>query len=138
VVVSLLVRREGEMRSELLRVHREQIGDQIVVHAVGEVDLATAPLLDQALSQATAAPSARWVVVNLTKVDFFGAVGLTVLLTATRHGHATGVPIVVVTHPGQPAHRTITITELHRTLALIDSFDHACAPEGSCPLPTRR
>jgi anti-anti-sigma factor len=113
------------MRSELLRVYCEQIGDQIVVHAVGEVDLATAPLLDQALSKATAVPAARWVVVDLTKVDFFGAVGLTVLLTATRHGHVTGVPVVVVTHPGQPAHRTITITELHRKLALIDSLDHA-------------
>jgi anti-sigma B factor antagonist len=110
---------------ELLRVYREQIGDQIVVHAVGEVDLATAPLLDQALRKATAAPAPRWVVVNLTKVDFFGAVGLTVLLTATRHGYAIGVPVVVVTHPGQPAHRTITITELHRKLALINSFDHA-------------
>jgi anti-sigma B factor antagonist len=126
------------MRSELLRVHLEQIGDQIVVHAVGEVDLATAPLLDQALSQATTAPAARWAVVNLTKVDFFGAVGLTVLLTATRHGHATGVPVVVVTHPGQPAHRMITITELHRTLALIDSLDHACATADSCRLPARR
>lgn len=91
------------MRSELLHVYREQIGDQIVVHAVGEVDLATAPLLDQALSKATAAPAARWVGVNLTKVDFFSAVGLTVLLTATCHGYATGVPVVVVTHPGQPA-----------------------------------
>lgn len=77
-----------------------------------EVGLATAPLLDQALSKATAAPAARWVVVNLTKVDFFGAVGLTVLLTATHHGYATGVPVVVVTHSGQPAHRTIPITEL--------------------------
>jgi anti-sigma B factor antagonist len=113
------------MRSELLRVYRERIGDQIVVHAVGEVDLATAPLLGQALSKATAAPTTRWVVVNLTKVDFFGAVGLTVLLTATRHGYATGVAVVVVAHPGQPAHRTITISELHRKLALIDSADHA-------------
>jgi anti-sigma B factor antagonist len=126
------------MRSELLRVYREQIGDQIVVHAVGEVDLATAALLDQALSEAIAAPAARWVLVNLTKVDFFGAVGLTVLLTATSRGYATGVPVVVVTHPGQPAHRTITITELHRTLALIDSLDHACAPADSCLLPARR
>jgi hypothetical protein len=48
-----------------------------------------------------------------------------VLLTATRHNYAIGVPVVVVTHPGQPAHRTITITELHRKLALINSFAHA-------------
>lgn len=113
------------MESELLHVYCEQIGDQIVVHAVGEVDLTTAPLLDQALSKATAAPTTRWVVANLTKVAFFGAVGLTVLLAATHHGGATGVAVVVVTRPGQPAHRTITITELHRTLALIDSPDHA-------------
>jgi len=117
------------MRSELLRVYREQVGDAIIVHAVGEVDLATAPLLDQALSEATAAPRTRRVVVNLTRIHFFGAVGLTVLLTAIHHGYTTGIPVVVVTHPGQPAHRTITITELHRKLTLIDSFDHTLPRE---------
>jgi anti-anti-sigma factor len=113
------------MRSDLLHVYREQIGDQTVLHVVGEVDLTTAPLLDRALSRATATPTTRWVVVNLTRVGFFGAVGLTVLLAATRHGYATGVAVVVVAQPGQPAHRTITITELHRRLALIDSPHHA-------------
>lgn len=113
------------MSSELLRVHYEQIGDQIVVHAHGEVDLATAPLLDQVLRTATTVPGARRVVVNLTEVDFFGAIGLTALLTATRHGDDTGIPIVVVTHPGQPPHRVITITGLHCQLVLIDSLDHA-------------
>ena len=113
------------MSSELLHVHFEQVGDQILVHAVGEVDLATAPLLNQALSEASAAPGARSVVVNLTKVDFFSAAGLTTLLTATRHGDDAGIPVVVVTHPGQPPHRTITITGLHSALSLIDSIDQA-------------
>jgi anti-anti-sigma factor len=113
------------MSSELLRVYCEQAGGQVVFHAVGEVDLVTAPQLDQTLSKATAAPSARWVVVNLTKVDFFAAIGLTVLLTATHRGYATGVPVTVITQPGQPAHRTILITELHRKLRLADSLDHA-------------
>jgi anti-sigma B factor antagonist len=110
--------------SELLQVRCEQIGDQIFVHAIGEVDLATAPMLDQALQTATAEYGARRVVVNLTKVDFCGAVGLTVLLTGTRDGAASGVSVFVVTYPGQPAHRTITVTDLHHELALIDSLDY--------------
>jgi anti-anti-sigma factor len=120
----MLVRRRARVSSELLRVQCAPIGDQIVVHAVGEVDLVTTSLLDQALRMATAAPGVRRVVVNLTKIDFFGAIGLTTLLTGTRHGDDTGVPVVIVTHPGQPPHRVITITELHNKLALIDSLDH--------------
>jgi anti-sigma B factor antagonist len=107
-----------------LRVRWEQIGHQIVVRAAGDVDLATAPLLVLALSEATAAPGAREVVVDLTKVEFFGAIGLTALLTATCRGEVTGVPVVVVTHPGQPPHRTITICELQSELTVIDVPDH--------------
>jgi hypothetical protein len=43
--------------SELLHARCAQIGNQIVAHAVGEVDLAIAPLLHQAL-KATAARGA--------------------------------------------------------------------------------
>ena len=42
------------MINELLGVRCEQIGHQVVVHVAGEVDLATAPLLAQALSEAAA------------------------------------------------------------------------------------
>jgi len=118
---------KAKVSSELLHVRCEQIGDRIVAHAVGEVDLATAPLLHEALRKATAARGARQVVINLTKVDFFGAIGLTVLLTATRDGEDTGVSVLVVTHPGQPAHRVITITDLHHELELIGSADPTLA-----------
>ncbi|MGH3912695.1 MAG: STAS domain-containing protein [Pseudonocardiaceae bacterium] len=111
------------MSSELLRVYHQHIGDQIRVHAVGEVDLATVSQLSQALGEATAVPGVRSVVVNLTKVGFFSAVGLTALLVATRHGADTGVPVVVVAHPGQPAHRAITMAELTGALALVDPPD---------------
>jgi anti-anti-sigma factor len=113
------------MSNKLLHIRCEQIGDQIVVHAVGEVDLATATQLHDALRKATAASGARQVVVNLTKVDFFGAIGLTVLLSATRDGEDTGVSVLVVAHPGHPAHRTITVTGMHQELALINSVHHA-------------
>lgn len=115
------------MNSELLRTHCELVGDQIVVHVIGEVDLSTAPLLDQALSEATAVPGARPVVVNLTQVGFFGAAGLTVLLAATRAGDDAGIPVVVVACPGQPPRRTIITARLHNTLALIDSLDQVRA-----------
>jgi anti-anti-sigma factor len=111
--------------NELLCVRWEQIDHQIVVHVAGEVDLATVPLLVQALSEAAVAPQARWVVVDLTKVKFFGATGLTALLTATRRGNATGVPVVVVAHPGEPPHRTITICQLQCELTVINTMGHS-------------
>ena len=113
------------MSSTLLQVRCEQIGDQIVVHPVGEVDLTTAPLLHQALGKATAVRGARQVVVDLTEVGFFGAVGLTVLLAATRHGDDIGVSVLVVADRGQPAHRTITITDMQHELTLVDSLPRA-------------
>jgi anti-sigma B factor antagonist len=119
-----VVLRTSGVINEPLRVRWEQTGHQIVVHAAGDVDLATAPLLVLALSEATAAPGAREVVVDLTKVEFFGAIGLTTLLTATCHGEDTGVPVVVITHPGQPPHRTITLCQLQNELRVIDIPGH--------------
>ena len=115
------------MINELLSVRWEQIGQQIVVHVAGEVDLTTAPLLVQALREAAAAPQARWVAVDLTEVKFFGAIGLTTLLTASRRGEVTGVPIVVVSRPGQPSHRTITMGQLQGELTVIDTLGHGCS-----------
>lgn len=124
----------AKVSSELLRTRRDLVGDQIVVHVIGEIDLATAPQLDQELSEAAAAPGAQSVVVNLTQVGFLGAAGLTVLLAATRAGGEAGVPVVVVTSPGQPPHRTIITARLHTILALIDSLDQAgvgCTENGN-------
>jgi anti-anti-sigma factor len=108
--------------NELLCVQWKQLGRQIVVHVTGEVDLATVPLLVQALSEAAAAPGAQWIAVDLTRVTFFGAIGLTALLMATRRGEATGIPVVVVTRPDHPAHRTITICQLQSELTIIDAL----------------
>lgn len=116
------------MSSELLSVYHEHVGDQIRVHALGEIDFATAPQLDHALDEVAAMSGVRSILVNLTEVGFFSASGLTVLLNATRRGAEIGVPIVVVARPGQPAHRAITLAGLSGILMLLDSTDQDRPP----------
>lgn len=63
------------------RTTRENVGAAVVVHVAGELDCATAEelagLLDRAVGEA--APPAP-VVVDLTRLDFLGAIGIGLLL----------------------------------------------------------
>jgi anti-anti-sigma factor len=95
--------------------------DQLVILATGEVDLATAPLLQTALLDAVSQHPR--VCCDLKNVTFFSAAGVAALLTAHRHAlqagsrfstrgahgitqrilHLTGVAHVFHSDPGKPA-----------------------------------
>jgi anti-sigma B factor antagonist len=55
-------------------------GEEIVLVIEGEIDIATAPLLDQRLSDPDVA-SARTVIVDLDRVTFMDSTGLRVLVS---------------------------------------------------------
>jgi anti-anti-sigma factor len=57
-----------------------------VLAAVGEIDLATAPLLSEALSQAPQLEWATGVVLDFTATTFLGSPGLAVLADVWRAG----------------------------------------------------
>ena len=70
-----------------LSVHRRSRAPGVsVVTAVGEIDLLTAPRLRRALSRACEGVT----FVDLTRVTFLGAAGLTVLLTANDEAVRAG------------------------------------------------
>ncbi|GLY42935.1 hypothetical protein Amsp01_089580 [Amycolatopsis sp. NBRC 101858] len=82
---------------ELLRVTSLDPGDDtdaVLVDVAGELDLLTAPLLEDALTAALAnGPS--MLVIDLTAITFLPSVGITLLLTARRQaGNATQFRVV--------------------------------------------
>ena len=68
------------------KVSLEDHGRVVVVRVHGEVDAATAPRMAEVLDVQLA--SERWVVLDLSSVDFMDLHGLAVLLRATRRERA--------------------------------------------------
>ncbi|EWC63897.1 Anti-sigma F factor antagonist (spoIIAA-2) [Actinokineospora spheciospongiae] len=109
------------MTSPLLTVHREQIGPTVVVHAVGDVDLATVAQLSEALTEATKAPAAEGVVANLSGVGFLGSAGLSALVVARNEAEEAALPFTVVATG--PARRALALTMLDSTLTVADALE---------------
>lgn len=71
--------------------------DAVVLTVRGAVDLRTSPLLrDRLLSHLR--PAIPYVVVDLTRVTFFGVAGLTVLLDVREATEAAGIRLRLVAH----------------------------------------
>lgn len=66
-----------------LSARRRRLGrGSVVVHLSGEIDISTEAHMREALWQCAADPEVRWLVCDLSDVDFMGCAGLTVLLDA--------------------------------------------------------
>lgn len=85
-----VVRRETRL---LLETRRDPGSGEEVVIAAGEVDLATAPLFREAVM----IPETTAVVVDLSRVTFFGVVGVRILLAAADRAGTRGQDLTVVT-----------------------------------------
>jgi len=84
----------------LLTVDTTVVGDAVVVRAAGEIDLHTAPLLDEPVREAVESASPR-VVVDLSQTRYLDSTGLAVLLGAHQQLRAAGRSLVLRTsQPG--------------------------------------
>jgi anti-sigma B factor antagonist len=98
-------------------------GDLAVVTAQGEIDVATAEPLRRALVAAEQ-KGARFVVVDLTKVDFLDSTGLGVLVGALRRLRETGGDLfLAVTHPHLL--KVMRVTNLDRVFRVLDTVEQA-------------
>ncbi len=86
--------------TDYLRVNRRLAGAAVIVRAVGDVDVYTAPVLVEQLAAAVgiASPPAP-VVADLREVGFFGARGVAVLVDAQRDCRRRRIPFHVVAAP---------------------------------------
>ena len=97
---------------EAFTVRTEVHGDASVVVPTGELDLATAPALEEALARSFDSGSAR-VVLDLRELEFIDSSGLRTLLTARRQSEDAGTQFSLVAgHRG--LERTLEIAGVHK------------------------
>jgi len=91
-------------------------GDALAVHAVGELDISSAPALEHSMLHAleSGAPS---VVLDLTEVTFIDSMGLRTLLWAAKHSGENGDSLRI--RMGSAVRRMIEMTGVERLLPLI-------------------
>jgi anti-sigma B factor antagonist len=110
------------MDDALLKVESEKLADVVVLRAEGEVDSYSAELLRDKLSEAFAAEVP--VVLDLSGVEFFASVGLSVLVEYHQRGEERGTPLRLVSPRGSVL-RALKATLLNETLDLYLDLDSA-------------
>jgi anti-anti-sigma factor len=98
----------------------------LVVEAEGEIDMATAPQLGDALGAVS--DRATRVVVDLSAVSFLDSSGLNALVHAQRELAGREVSFRVVSPKDQVVRRVLEITQLTEELGVVESLDAALAP----------
>jgi anti-sigma B factor antagonist len=83
------------------------------VVALGELDLATAPMLGEALAEALRVPGVQHICVDLAGVGFADSTALQVLILAARRVRDQGGTFNVVA-PSEPVRRLLATTALER------------------------
>ena len=112
--------------SKLLEVSQSTVDGVRVVRAVGEVDVATAPMLHEGLEAVVT--SAQRVVVDLTGVTFLDSTGLGVLIASNRQlaGRDGGGSMrLVVSHP--LVLRVFEVTGLNSVFRICPTLEEALA-----------
>jgi anti-anti-sigma factor len=102
----------------------------VVVEVIGELDSFTAPVVEACLRSQALQRGARELVVDLRKVTFLGAAGVTVLAQAHRRCRLRGVRLVLRCGGRRSVLRPLQVTGL-ADLVAID-------PSESGPTPTPR
>ncbi|HEX6340598.1 STAS domain-containing protein [Umezawaea sp.] len=106
----------GTAENETITGSQEVRDEAVLVTVKGEVDVATAPRLRGWLEQAFAAKKAS-VVLDLTGVEFFGSVGLAILVEFHGRGELEGVELRTVA-PARAVAGPLYLTTLDKVLKL--------------------
>jgi len=97
-----------------------------VLSVAGAIDLATASLLENAITAALALGDTRGFVVDLTEVDFLASVGMAILVTTHQRVDARGGTFAIVAH-GPATSRPLALTGLDRVLTIHPTLSAALA-----------
>ena len=105
------------IREGLLSVSVEADGDAVKLAARGEMDLATADIVDRELVKAEAS-DARRIILDLSGVEFIDSSGLKVLVYAARRSNSDSNRLAVVPGTGQVA-KMLKLTGIEEFLTLV-------------------
>jgi anti-sigma B factor antagonist len=106
----------------------ENAGDTLVFRLRGSLDLATAPTVRAALTDATEDGS-HHIIVDLTQLEFLDSTGLGVLIGAHRRAAERSGSLRLIVHDG-PISRLLQITGLIAVFAVYHSLEDARADRG--------
>lgn len=108
-----------------LQVHSRVIGDRTVIAVAGEVDIATAEILDTEITQVLAGGASR-LVLDLSEVAFLDSTGLGVLVKGLKRAREAGGSLAVVVTAERIA-KVFRITGLDAVMSLHADVDSAVA-----------
>jgi anti-sigma B factor antagonist len=95
-----------------------------VVAVSGELDIATAPQLEETLERAAATPSP--LVIDLTATSFCDSTGMTALLRAYKRADAAQTGLIIVCPPeNREVMRVMTLLGFDEVLQLRDDLERA-------------
>jgi len=118
----------------LLSLTSRPAGRAVIITAVGEVDMLTAPQLLMALRDALALPGGGPVVCDLTDVTFLASAGLSALTAAEDTAAACLTPLRVVVDHSRPVIMPLHIVGLDKVLALYETVADALLDQRKPPI----
>ncbi|WP_449062251.1 STAS domain-containing protein [Planomonospora algeriensis] len=129
-------------RGSAFTLSSETCGDVIVVHASGELDYRSAPVLREHLGHIWATPGTAVLIVDLSEVAFCDSVGLSELVDALQRSEAADVRLMLSGVHGVLS-RVLSITGLRKAFEIHDGPDAALrqaaadrpADGDPCPAP---
>jgi anti-sigma B factor antagonist len=102
--------------------HESEVDGLAVVSVGGSVDMLTAPGLSEAIDAALA-KKPKGLIVDLSKVEFLGSAGISVLMK-TRDTLGEATPFCVVAD-GPATHRPLTLLGINELMSLSRRLDDA-------------
>lgn len=114
---------------EPLTVRTWRADNTVVVVAVGELDILTAPQLRRAVSECLREPFVPTVVLDLTGLTFAGSHGLALLMEMTSESKRINTAFRVVVGEQSGILRVLEVVGLDKELPLYPNVEKALAPE---------
>jgi anti-sigma B factor antagonist len=104
-------------------------GVSVVCSVAGEIDLATAPALVEAVESELASSTleTQRVVVDLSEVGFLDSSGLNALVRLEQTMEGRGVDVRIVSPSDRVVRQVFEITKLTEPLRVVESLDEALA-----------
>lgn len=109
------------MRAEHLQVHVRTEPDRVVLRLQGELDLASASILQGEIESAEA-NATTLTVLDLDNLDFIDSTGLRIILAAHERSQERG-QLLALTRGSQQVQRLMSITRAGEHLRIVESPD---------------
>jgi len=106
------------MTAGKLAISQQRSADRYVVAVSGELDIATAAPIEQALQHAEAT-DARSIILDLSRLDFIDASGVALLVSANARSQADSNRLIVI-RPPRHVMRVLVLSAIAHTLPLTD------------------